>query len=59
MKKKRRIWLIILAIVVVAIVVAVIVKATKSANKELVIRTHVVAEYTAENTVTANIAALV
>ena len=53
MKKKRKIWLIILAIVVVAIVVAVIVKATKSANKELVIRTHVVAEYTAENTVTA------
>ena len=53
MKKKRRIWLIILAIVVVTIVVTVIVKATKSANKELVIRTHVVAEYTAENTVTA------
>ena len=53
MKKKRKIWLIILAIVVVAIVVTAIVKATKSANKELVIRTHVVAEYTAENTVTA------
>ena len=53
MKKKRKIWLIILAIVVVAIAAIVIVKATKSANKELVIRTHVVAEYTVENTVTA------
>ena len=53
MKKKRKIWLIILGIVVLAIVVAMIVKATKSANKELVIRTHVVGEYTVENTVTA------
>ena len=51
--KKKRIWLIILGIVVLAIVVAMIVKATKSANKELVIRTHVVGEYTVENTVTA------
>ena len=53
MKKKRRIWLIILAIAVVAIAAICIVKATKSANKELVIRTHVVEEYTVENTVTA------
>lgn len=53
MKKKRRIGLIILGIVVAAIAAIVIVKATKSANKELVIRTHVVAEYTVENTVTA------
>lgn len=53
MKKKRRIWLIILAIAVVAIATICIVKATKSANKELVIRTHVVGEYTVENTVTA------
>ena len=53
MKKKRRIWLIILAIAVVAIAAICIVKATKSANKELVIRTHVVSEYTVENTVTA------
>ena len=53
MKKKRKIWLIILAIVVVAIAAIVIVKAMKSANKELVIRTHVVGEYTIENTVTA------
>ena len=53
MKKKERIWLIILGIVVLAIVVMMIVKARKSANKELVIRTHAVAEYTVENTVTA------
>ena len=53
MKKKRRIWWIILCIVAVAIAAVIIVKATKSANKELVIRTHVVAEYTVENTVTA------
>ena len=36
-----------------AIAAIIIVKATKSANKELVIRTHVVEEYTVENTVTA------
>ena len=53
MKKKRRIWLIILGVVVAAIAAIIIVKATKSANKELVIRTHVVEEYTVENTVTA------
>ena len=53
MKKKRKIWLIILGIVIVAIAVICIVKATKSANKELVIRTHVIEEYTVENTVTA------
>ena len=51
--KKKKVWLIILGILVLAIVVAMIVKATKSANKELVIRTHVVGEYTVENTVTA------
>ena len=53
MKKKRRIWLIVLGIVVVAVAAIMVVKATKSANKELVIRTHVVEEYTVENTVTA------
>ena len=53
MKKKRKIWLIILGIVVLAIAAIVIVKLTKSANKELVIRTHVVGEYTVENTITA------
>ena len=53
MKKKRKIGLIILGIIVVAIAAILIVKAKKSANEELVIRTHVVAEYTVENTVTA------
>ena len=53
MKKKGKIWLIILGILVVAVAAILIVKATKSANKELVIRTHVVEEYTIENTVTA------
>ena len=54
MKKKRRIiWLIILGIFILAIAAIMIVKATKSANKELIIRTHVVGEYTVENTVTA------
>ena len=53
MKKKKKIWLIILGIAVVAIAAILIGKARKSANKELVIRTHAVAEYTVENTVTA------
>ena len=53
MKKKRKIWLIILCIAVVAVAAVVIVKLSTSANKELVIRTHVVAEYTAVQTVTA------
>ena len=53
MKKKRKTWLIILGIVVLAIVCLIIVKATKSSKKELVIRTHVVGQYTVENTVTA------
>ena len=53
MKKKGKIWLIILGVVIAALAVFLIVRATKSANKELVIRTHVVEEYTIENTVTA------
>ena len=53
MKKKTKIWLIILGLLALVIAVSCIVKATKSANKELVIRTHVVGEYTVENTVTA------
>ena len=53
MKKKKKIWLIILGVFIVLIAVMGIVRATKSANKELVIRTHVVAEYTAVQTVTA------
>lgn len=53
MKKKKKTWLIVLAIVVVAIVALIVVKTLKNGNKELVIRTHVVEEYTVENTVTA------
>ena len=53
MKKKKKIWLIVLGIAVLAIVAILIGKARKSANKELVIRTHAVVEYTVENTVTA------
>ena len=52
-KKKSKKWWIILGIIVLAVAVILIVKMTKSANKELVIRTHVVGEYTVENTVTA------
>ena len=53
MKKKTRIWLIIVGVVIVAIAAFLIAKASNSAKKELVIRTHVVNEYTVENTVTA------
>ena len=42
MKKKGKIWLIILGIIVAAVAAILIIKATKSANKELVVRTHVV-----------------
>ena len=53
MKKKKKTWLIILGIIVLALIVFWIVKSSKSSKKELVIRTHVVSEYTVENTVTA------
>ena len=53
MKKKKRTWWIILGIIVLAIIIFWIVRAAKSAKKELVIRTHVVQEYTVKNTVTA------
>ena len=52
-KKKKKTWLVILSIIVLAFLVLWIVKATKSSKKELVIRTHVVRQYTIENTVTA------
>ena len=53
MKKKRKTWLIILGVIALVIIGIIIVNATKSSKKELVIRTHVVGEYTVENTVTA------
>ena len=52
MKKKNVKWFVILGIVALIAMIC-IVKATKSSKKELVIRTHVVSEYTVENTVTA------
>ena len=45
--------MIIVGVVIVAIAAFLIAKASNSAKKELVIRTHVVNEYTVENTVTA------
>ena len=53
MKKKNRTWWIILAVAAAVVIGIVIVKASQSSKKELVIRTHVVGEYTVENTVTA------
>ena len=52
-KKKRKTWWIILGVIVLALAGFWISKAVKSSNKELVIRTHTVGEYTVENTVTA------
>ena len=42
-----------MGIIVLAIIIFWIVRAAKSAKKELVVRTHVVKEYTVKNTVTA------
>ena len=53
MKKKKKTWLIILCVIAVVVIGFIIVNATKSGKKELVIRTHVVTQYTVENTVTA------
>ena len=53
MKKKTRNWIIFIGIVAIALCVFFVIKGKKSANKELVIRTHVVGTYTVENTVTA------
>jgi HlyD family secretion protein len=52
-KNKKNKWLIALGVIVAIIIGTIIVRSTKSAKKELVIRTHVVGEYTVENTVTA------
>ena len=52
-KNKKSRWLIVLGLIVAVIIGIIVVKSTKSTKKELVIRTHVVGEYTVENTVTA------
>lgn len=53
MKKKTRKWIIFIGIIAIVLCVFFVIKGKKSANKELVIRTHVVDTYTVENTVTA------
>ena len=53
MKKKTIKWIVILGIIVIALGVFLVIRGKKSANKELIIRTHVVSSYTVENTVTA------
>ena len=53
MKKKSVKWIIVLVIIAVVLAVFFIVRGAKSGSKELVIRTHVVSNYTIENTVTA------
>ena len=53
MKKKTKKWIVTLVIIGIVLGVIFIVRGKKSANKELVIRTHVVGTYTVENTVTA------
>ena len=52
-KKKSTKWFIILGVIAAIIIGFLIVNTSKSSNKELVIRTHVVGNYTVENTVTA------
>lgn len=53
MKKKNIKWIVILGVIILALALVFIIKANKESKKELVIRTHVVEEYTVENTVTA------
>ena len=53
MKKKNIKWIVILGVIILALALVFIIKAGKESKKELVIRTHVVEEYTVENTVTA------
>lgn len=52
-KKRKRTWGIVLGVIAALIIGVIIVNTSKSSKKELVIRTHVVGEYTVENTVTA------
>ena len=53
MKKKNIKWIVILGVIILALALVFIIKANKESKKELIIRTHVVEEYTVENTVTA------
>lgn len=53
MKKKNIKWIVILGVIILALTLVFIIKAGRESKKELIIRTHVVEEYTVENTVTA------
>ena len=53
MKKKTIKRIVTLAVIAAVVAVIVIIRGAKSGNKELVIRTHVIGNYTVENTVTA------
>jgi len=53
MKKKSIRWILVVAIIAVVVIVISVTKKANQGKKELVIRTHVVSEYTIENTVTA------
>lgn len=53
MKKKNIKWIVTLGIIAVVLAIFFIVRGAKEGKKELVIRTHVVGNYTVENTVTA------
>lgn len=53
MKKKTIKRIVTIAVIAVVLAVIFIVRGAKSGNKELVIRTHVIGNYTVENTVTA------
>ena len=53
MKKETIKWIVIIGIIAVVLGIFFIIRGKKSANKELVIRTHAVGTYTVENTVTA------
>ncbi len=53
MKKKNIKWIVTLGIIAIVLAIFFIVRGAKEGKKELVIRTHVVGNYTVENTVTA------
>lgn len=53
MKKKMIKWIIVLVIMAVALSMFFVIRGSKSANKSMMIRTHVVSKHTIENTVTA------
>jgi len=53
MKNKATKWIIVIGIVAIILIMFFVIRSANAGNKELVIRTHLVSEYTVENTVTA------